>query len=203
MAIFETPSATADACDPTTLLSLVRAGDTKALDQLTRCYGVRLLEVGRRQCRSEDHAEDAVQDALEAAATHLDGFRGEGSLEGWLSRMVTNACRHMQRGRKADASLHVEFGESHAGSSSGPEELVANQGLGDELVRALQTLDPEDRAIVLLAEVNGWKGPEIAESMGLTPGQVRTRLSRSRTRLRENLADAWAEWVPKDALGQE
>ncbi len=200
MAIFDTPTPAADACDPTTLLELVRAGDIQALDRMTRCYGVRLLELGRRQCRSEDRAEDAVQDALEAAATHLDGFRGEGSLEGWLSRMVTNACRHMQRGRKADASLHVEFGDSHAELSGGPEELVANQGLGDELVRALQTLDPQDRAIVLLAEVNGWKGPEIAESMGLTPGQVRTRLSRSRTRLRENLAETWAQWVPTDIV---
>ena len=196
MSNFDTSSTAASSCDPTELLETVRRGDTDALDKLTRCYGVRLMEVGRRQCRNDDSAQDAVQDALEAAATHLNDFRGDGSLEGWLSRMVTNACRRMQRGRKANASLHVEIGEEHAGAGLGPEQLAANQGLGEELIVALQSLSTEDRAIVLLAEVNGWKGPEIAEAMGLTPGQVRTRLSRSRAKLREQLTEQWRDWDP-------
>lgn len=188
------PSAAALACDPDTLLALVRAGDTEALDRLTRCYGTRLLEVGRKQCASDDSAHDAVQDALEAAASHLTDFRGEGSLEGWLSRMVTNACRHMQRGRKADVSLHEPFDDEQSTAANNPEQLALAHDLGEQLVQALQTLTPEDRAIVLLAEVNGWKGPEIAESMGLTPGQVRTRLSRSRSALRGQLAGLWSDW---------
>lgn len=197
MSIFDSSSASAKACDPTILLDLVQRGEIQALDQLTRCYGTRLLEVGRKQCSSVDSAQDAVQDALLAAATHLGDFRGDGSLEGWLSRMVTNACRRMQRGRKADASLHEEFGDEHAALLSGPEEESINQGLGEQLVAALQTLPPQDRAIVLLAEVNGWRGPEIAESLGLTPGQVRTRLSRSRSKLRDLLTDLWRDWDPK------
>lgn len=202
MPIFDTSSPTAVACNPTTLLELVKRGDAAALDQLTRCYGVRLMEVGRRQCKNEDRAQDAVQDALESAATHLGDFRAEGSLEGWLSRMVTNACRRMQRGRKADVSLHEPFSDEQAGGVADPEELTSNQGLGLQLVEALKTLSAQDRAIVLLAEVNGWKGPEIAESLSLSPGQVRTRLSRSRAHLREELAEIWQEWQPgerKDA----
>jgi len=198
MSIFDTSSVAGETCDPAMLLELVQRGDANALDRLTRCYGERLIQVGRRQCRNDASAQDAVQDALEAAATHLGDFRGEGSLEGWLSRMVTNACRRMQRGRKANPSLHTEIGEEHAEPASSPEELASNQRLGEQLVDALQTLSAEDRAIVLLAEVNGWKGPEIAESMGLTPGQVRTRLSRSRAKLREQLAEQWGDWAPAE-----
>ena len=157
------------------------------------------MAVGRRQCTSEDRAEDAVQDALEAAATHLDSFRGDGSLEGWLGRMVANACRRMQRGGKGNASIHTELLDEYNIESMGPEELAASQGLGEKLVEALETLGPQDRAIVLLAEVNGWKGPEIAESLGLSPGQVRTRLSRSRARLREELAELRPQWATAGA----
>ncbi|MBL4634301.1 MAG: hypothetical protein JKY56_10525 [Kofleriaceae bacterium] len=74
--------------------------------------------------------------------------------------MVTNACRRMQRGGKADVSRHEEFIEDSLAdrSPSGtlvPDALVAIRDLGNELVAALQTLKPQDRAIVLLAEVNG------------------------------------------------
>ena len=203
MSIFDSPTPGAAACDPTVLLELVKQGDLEALDRLTRCYSVRLLEVGRKQCRNEDSARDAVQDALEAAATHLSDFRGEGSLEGWLSRMVTNACRRMQRGRKADRSLHVEFEDEQAGGAPGPEDLVSQQHLGEELVQALESLSPQDRAIVLLAEVNGWKGPEIAAALDLTPGQVRTRLSRSRAQLRQELTDLWSDWSPSENNDQD
>jgi len=195
MTIFEGKDPGLQACDPDVLLRLVEGGDMEALDRITRCYGARLMAIGRRQCESEDRAEDAVQDALEAAANHLDSFRGEGSLENWLARMVTNACRRMQRGRKGNAALHTEFGEESDEGLAGPEELVATQRLGEELVSALGVLTPQDRAIVLLAEVNGWKGPEIAKSLGLSPGQVRTRLSRSRGQLRTQLALLWPEWA--------
>src|SRR5690349_17543769 len=79
------------ACDPDRLTALVRNGDPAALDHITRCYGERLLAAGRRHCRTSDEAEDAVQDALVTASTQLDSFRGEGSLEGWLVRIVASA----------------------------------------------------------------------------------------------------------------
>jgi RNA polymerase sigma-70 factor (ECF subfamily) len=176
------------------LLAMVESGDRDALDQITRCYGNRLLEIGKKQCRDESLAQDALQDALVSAATHLDDFRGEGSLEGWLGRMVTNACRRMKRGLKGNASIHIELPADQQSDAMTPDEIAAQSRLGDELVHALQILDPKDRGIVLLAEVNGWKGPEIAEALHMTPSQVRTRLSRSRQRLRLELADIGSAW---------
>jgi len=177
-----------DACNPERLTALVRGGDPAALDHVTRCYGARLLQAGRRHCRTSDEAEDAVQDALLTAATHLDEFRGEGSLEGWLVRIVASACRRMSRGRKNDPRLHDADADLELADPSGsPEGAAARVELGELLERALLSLDPEDRLIVLLSEVEGFRSFEVAERVGLSDGAVRTRLSRLRARLREAL----------------
>ena len=130
----------------------------------------------------------------------LADFRGDGSVEGWLVTMVANFCRRMRRGRKNDPTLHVEFdAESHGvGSASAlssgspgrppsPEHDMARGQLLKILSRALVQLDSQDRVLVLLSDAEGWKAPEIAEALDMTPGNVRTRLSRARKRLREHL----------------
>jgi len=168
------------------LVRLVQGGDIDALDAITRCFGDRLLAIGRRTCRDDEEARDAVQDALLSAGTHLLSFRGEGSVEGWLARMVQNACFRMRRGRKNDPSLHrTDLDLQSRGDD--PEQASYRSEAAEALGRALLSLSPMDRAILLLAEGEGWTGPEIAERMGLTPGAVRTRLTRMRGRLREEL----------------
>ena len=184
-------------CDPEKLANLARSGDRDALARMTRCYGARLIAVGRAHCRDAEGARDAVQDALLAAAEHLDDFRGDGSLEGWLVRMVARACYRMRRGRKNDPRLHVEMDserDSADGDADEPDVVAAQAELAANLDAALSELEPVDRALILLADVDGWKGPEIADKMEMTPGQVRTRLSRARRRLRQELAPVWREW---------
>jgi RNA polymerase sigma-70 factor (ECF subfamily) len=175
---------------------MVKAGDVDALERITRCYGERLLAVGRRQCRDDDRAQDAVQDALLAAGEHLEDFRGDGSLEGWLVRMVANACHRMRRGRKNDPKLHsvLEEYDSPPAADASPEEGALRGELAVALGDALLRLEPRDRALLLLADGEGWKGPELAESLNMTPGSLRTRLSRARKRLRDELEPVWREY---------
>ncbi len=156
---------------------------------MTRCFGRRLLDVGRRYCRTEAEAEDAIQDALLSAGQHLQDFRGEGSVEGWLVRMVANACHHLRRGRKNDPTLH-DVSYVLTAEKANPEDLAQAGELSQALGKALIALPPQDRTIVLLAEAEGWTGPEIAERVGLSPGAVRVRLSRARAKLRERLRQA-------------
>jgi RNA polymerase sigma-70 factor, ECF subfamily len=177
------------ACSPERLMRLVRDGEPQALDQLTRCYGERLLQAGRKHCRTVDEADDAVQDALLSAAGNLDQFRGEGSLEGWLIRIVASACRRIARGQKNDSTRHDSETELRADAAS-PEDLAAEAELGRLLDRVLLELEPEDRALLLLAELEGWSASEVGEELGLSAGAVRTRLSRLRSRLRQALGDS-------------
>jgi len=175
-----------DACSAERLTELVRGGDPRALDHITRCYGKRLIAAGRRHCRTSDEADDAVQDALLTAVTDLEQFRAEGSLEGWLVRIVARACRHIGRGRKNDPGLHDSELEPSADSRS-PEDQAAERELGEIIDRVLLSLSAEERAVLLLAELEDWTAVEIAEELGLSAGAVRTRLSRLRGRVRQAL----------------
>lgn len=173
-------------CDPKELVELVKAGDLEALDRITRCHGQRLLAVGRRYCRDGSMAEDAVQDALISAGTHLSDFRGDGSLEGWLIRMVRNACHHMRRGRKNDPFLHDAEAILQSDDAD-PEQKAMVGELATTLGDALLELDPLNRSIVLLSESEGYSAAEIGEHVGISAGAVRVRLHRARKRLQERL----------------
>ncbi len=175
-------------CDPARMAELARSGDMRALDTLTRCQGERLLAIGRRYCRSEEEARDAVQDALLSAATHLQDFRGDGPLEGWVVRMVARACGRARRGRKNDPALHASEVELPSDTLS-PDEQAHLAALSRALGEALLALGPVDRAVLILAEAEGWTGPQIATELDTTPDAVRARLSRARRKVRVALEE--------------
>lgn len=175
-------------CDPAELIRLFHSGDIQALDRATRCHGDQLLAVGRRFCGNATDAEDAVQDALISAGTNLKRFRGDGSVQGWLVRMVVNACHRMRRGQKNNAFAHDAEAVLTSPDAS-PEERAMLGELVGALGTALHQLSPTDRAIVLMAEADDWTGPEIAEELQLSAGAVRVRLTRARKRMREQMSD--------------
>jgi len=183
-----------DHCDPKRLLELVRREDTTALDQITRCYGAQLLAAGRKHCRSASEAEDAVQDTLLFATTDLQSFRGDGSLEGFLVRIVARACRRLSRGQKNDATLHDSEAEPPATEAT-PEAAAERAELGEVLQSLLLSLEPTERAVLLLAELEDYSASEIGKELALSEGAVRTRLTRLRKRLREQLRP----WLPEPA----
>jgi RNA polymerase sigma-70 factor (ECF subfamily) len=183
-------------CHPDLIVELVRAGDLAALERISRCYGAHLLAVGRRVCRDDERARDAVQDALLAAGQKLDQFRGDGSVESWLVTMVANACRSWQRGRKDQADWNQPLADDHpACGGDRPDDGAARSELAAALDGALAELSPLDRAVLLLTQVDGWRAAEVARQLGMSAETVRTRLSRIRRRLRDRLAPARAGWI--------
>lgn len=178
-------------CSPADIVARSRRGDPAALDAVTRCYGERLLAVGRRRC-AED-AGDAVQDALIEAHTHLGEVREPDKLEGWLVRLVQRACGRLRRGKKNDPTLHVsaETAALMDDAAHAPDLVTLRGEWAQALGEALLALAPTDRMILLLSEAEGWSGPEVARELGLTSEVVRARLSRIRRRLRTQLAPVW------------
>jgi RNA polymerase sigma-70 factor (ECF subfamily) len=171
---------------------MVAAGNHRALGRMTRCYRDRLVEVGLRHCPSAALAEDAVQDALLSAGDALGSFRGECSLEGWLTRIVINRCRRMRRGRKNDPRLHTTEEALETAETAGdscPERQAFQAELREALEHALSKLSAENRAIVILSDALGWKSHEIANRLDMTPGSVRTRLHRLHAALRVELTE--------------
>jgi RNA polymerase sigma-70 factor (ECF subfamily) len=183
-----------ETCDPHELTRLVRANDIAALDALNRCHGDRLMAAARRACKSEEDALDAYQDAMVAAGEHLHQYRGDGPVVGWLVRMIVHACHRKRRGGKNDAARH-DSEVVVPDQADGPEALAGRAELAELLAELLDELPQRDRAIVVLAETEDWTAPQIAEALEMTPGAVRTRLSRARKLLKDRLEERVPEVV--------
>ncbi len=170
----------------------MQAGDAAALDRLAREAGPRLLAVARRCCRAEHDAEDAVQQALVSAATAMRGYRGDGSPVAWLSTLVARSCYRINA--QTRQQHHVDDG---CGCDD-PAVIAERAELADQLGQALMTLSRTDRIAFLLA-AEGASSDEIAARFGLTNNAVRSRLKRSRQKLRALLDPDGLTQIADDA----
>lgn len=155
----------------------------RALDELVRSSGPRLLAVAKRACRRAADAEDAVQQALLAASTGMQAYRGEGSATAWLATLVTRCCYRLNERYEAELPSGAR--------PCGCDEADETQGQGEELAAAvgaaLMEVSRTDRLAFLLS-VEGFTSVEIAERFGLSHDSVRSRLKRVRKVLRARLA---------------
>lgn len=180
-------------------VTALRDGDPTAAEDLVSAYGDRAYRLATRITCDPRDAEEAVQDAFLAAIRKIDSFRGESAFGSWLYRIVANAayqCCRRRRRRGADVSLDTllpvfdEHGR-HVAPIANWSMIVDDPAHQAELRMVLRTaideLPADYRAVVVLRDVEGFSHQDIAESLGLTVGNVRTRVHRARLFLRERL----------------
>ena len=167
--------------DERQLLRRAQRGDRFAFGLLVERHQDRLFTVAARMLGSRDDAADVVQETLVRAWTGLPRFRGDAQLSTWLHRILLNAVYdHRGRARPTVALDDVvEPGD--------PRDRIAEAELSDELQRALAALSEDFRVPVLLADVAGLTYEEIAESLRVPVGTVRSRIFRGRAELARTL----------------
>ncbi len=159
------------------LLHRARQGDQAAYEQIYRLYAAAAYNLAKRLLVCPDHARDATQDAFVSAFRKLDKFQEIVPFWSWLKRIVSNSCIDIMRKRKPEVSLDAMQGDSHHPS-------VADTALQQlHLEQVLASLEPEDRVVVWLYDVEGYKHREIAEMLNRSVSYSKTRLSRARTKL--------------------
>jgi len=160
------------------------------IDQL---YGAAL-----RLTHNPADAEDVVQDTYARAFAAFHQFKPGTNLKAWLYRILTNTfINNYRRAQRQPAIAGEEIEDwqlakaaQHQSSGLDSAEMTALEAIPDEAVaQALQSLSPEFREVVLLADVEGFSYKEIADIMGTPIGTVMSRLSRARAALRVALAD--------------
>ncbi len=169
------------------LLALMQAGDMRALDEVARTYGPRLLAVARRACHRRADAEDAVQQALLAAGTGMTRFRGESPAMHWLATLVTRSCYRLNERLQAE----TPSGMRPCGCEEEADE-PGDRSFADAVGRALMEVSRTDRLAFLLS-IEGFTSVEIAERFAVSHDSVRSRLKRVRKALRAKLADDTVE----------
>jgi len=159
-------------------LAGAKRGDLRACEKIYRRFQKPAYTVAIRICKHRELAQDVTQEAFINAFKRMHQFRGDSPFWGWLRRVVVNhAISALRKQPRHDA---VEF-EDHMGYIQGDHDRL---GQSLDLEQALQQLSDEDRTVVWLHDVEGYKHREIAQLFGKTESFSKTRLNRARTRLR-------------------
>ena len=158
--------------------------DPPTWEQIARDHGRFLYTVAYRLTGKHDDAQDLVQEVLVRVQRGLATYR-PGSMEGWLSRIATNAfLDDVRRRKRRPLDLVGDDIESVTGGAPSADEVIATEQLPDDLQDALRTLPAEYRAAVVLCDVVGLTYEEIAVALDVPVGTVRSRIHRGRAQLR-------------------
>lgn len=161
--------------------------ETPTWEQVARQHGRFLYSVAYRLAGNHDDAQDLVQEVLVRVERGLATYR-PGSMEGWLSRIATNAfLDDVRRRTRRPLDLVGDDLDRVASTAPAVDETLASESLPDDIQAALRTLPEEYRAAVVLCDVVGLTYDEIADTLSVPVGTVRSRIHRGRTQLREVL----------------
>lgn len=161
------------------------AGDVPSWEEVARRYGRFLYNVAYRLVGKDDDAYDLVQEALLRVRKGLPTYR-PGSMEGWLSRIVTNVFLDEVRRRKRRPLEALPDDPERLLPPSAPADTRTGR-LSDEVQAALRRLPEDFRAAVVLCDVVGLSYEEIADALEIPVGTVRSRIHRGRRLLRSAL----------------
>lgn len=181
------PATDALRADDTALVRAAVAGDTAAYASIYHRHSPRIYAVLWRLCGGNAaRAEDALQEAFLQAWRALPGFRFESSLATWLHRLGVNAALMELRGNASADAITEDHDWDAVQNLPGPERCA---GTALDLERALETLPPRARAVLVLHDIEGWKHQEIADQLQMAVGSSKAHLHRARGLLRAQLGE--------------
>ena len=171
--------------DDATLLAAHVAGDPQAFATLVSRHRDRLWAVALRTMRNPDDAADALQDAYIAAFRRAGTFRGESAVTTWLHRIVVNACLDRLRRARSRPSESLPDDPDRRPELSAPaiDDPIEAKEQESMVAAALATLNPDQRAALVLVDMEGYPVDEAAQLLGCAPGTVKSRCARGRARL--------------------
>ena len=182
--------------DDRALLEAHVAGDPDAFGVLFTRHRDRLWAVALRTTGNPEDAADALQDALVSAFRRADSFRGDAAVTTWLHRVVVNACLDRVRRRAVraaeplpdDLEEHAARGDVLVAPTTDPAAEAVAAERRAAVLAALDELPPDQRAALVLVDLEGYPVAEAAAILDTPAGTVKSRCARGRARLAPLLA---------------
>jgi len=167
------------------LVSQAQAGDRAAFDQLYAEHVGHVYAVCLRMTAEPARAEQLTQDAFVRAWRALHTFRGQSAFSSWLHRLAVNVVFEDQRTLRRREQRVMIDGDLERHNASAP---AADFDTRYDLERAIASLPPGARQVLVLHDIEGYPHQDIAGMMGVAVGTVKAQLHRARRLLRERLA---------------
>jgi RNA polymerase sigma-70 factor (ECF subfamily) len=200
-----------EALHDTTLVNRFNAGDTGAFTEIISRYQSKMFAVAFSHLKNHADAEEIAQDTFIRAYRGLAQFRGDSSLSTWLHRITVNLASNrywhfFRRRRHLTQSLDEPLGETNSATladvvstdAPGPAREAMISEFSLLVATCVERLAPDSREILSLRNNLNNSYEEIATSLGIKVGTVKSRIARSRGRLRELIAQACPEFSSSD-----
>jgi RNA polymerase sigma-70 factor (ECF subfamily) len=187
-------------------LEALRAGDRAEFAHMVEAYSSQIYRLALKMLNNPQDAEDILQETFIKAFRGLKGFDGRSSLSTWLYRIATNeALMHLRKKRpdtiSIDEPLETEEGEQEPRQIVDwcclPEEELMTAESRAYLDKAIDALPQSLKVVFLLRDIEGLTTQEVIEVLNLSETAVKTRLSRARLRLREELSSYYADHLER------
>ncbi len=179
--------------DESELVERSKGRDLSAFNQIVERYQSHVFNLAARILGNRAAAEDVAQETFISAFRAIDGFRG-GSLRGWLLRIASNRSYDSIRLTKRRSEYSIDESLENpsfqpASKDPSPEQMALRGELRDEIQNAVLSLPPDQRAVVVMIDVQGLSYDETSEATGVSLGTVKSRLSRARAAVRGHLLE--------------
>jgi len=180
------------------LVQRCAAGDQAACAELVSEHQRMVVQLAINLLGDRDEALDLSQEVFLRVFRTIHRFRGQSSLRTWIYRIAVNQARNRHRfwrrrhrGDQVSLDAHVAaHGDVLPGGDAGPDRILAQKELAARLKSALEHLPFDQRTAIILREIDGLSYEEIAYSLGVAIGTVKSRLTRARQALRLELREA-------------
>jgi RNA polymerase sigma-70 factor (ECF subfamily) len=184
------------------LVKRCQAGETEAFDELITRYRTRVFGMIYNMVHSEQDAWDLAQDSFVKAWRSIGRFRGHSSFYTWIYRIVMNVTIDWLRkkqvkggGAEFDDAIQLTKVDPAAQTvpkkEALPHEAMERGEIRGRIEKAIAQLSPEQRAAILMKEIDGMQYHEIAEALGCSIGTVMSRLFYARKKLQNLLRDVY------------
>ncbi len=194
--------------DPRTdeeLIALSAAGDRRAFDRLVERHSAAVLRLTSVVTGDPMTAEDALQLAFLSAYRNAASFRSEASVRTWLFAIARNAALRLRSKHGREEIVEeplMQLGLDAGWGAENPEALAIAAEQDELLRRAMHSLSAEDQEVLILRDVEGLRGTETAEVLGIGEPALKSRLHRARLRLARALRVALASGSAEERGGR-
>jgi RNA polymerase sigma-70 factor (ECF subfamily) len=184
----DAPAVPDDGSEERSLVAAAARGEMKAFEALYRRHAGRVHGViGRLVGGHGARAEDLTQEAFVRAWQALPAFRFESAFSTWLHRLAVNTALMELRSRRSRPQDEGDSDEEVFELIGSTDSAGHTTALSMDLERAVASLPPRARAVLVLYDVEGWKHEEIAAELGMAVGSSKAQLHRARNLLRDRL----------------